>query len=123
MLHKDRKRIARLYDQRGTVYTAQKGTYNYPQILFPHLSFQEIAELKRILRTGLVTTRACKGEKRKRVYSFEIAKRKDVLEFCVLIYPYLKVEYKRNKIVEVWHEAGWCICDDVREEQKDVVGQ
>ena len=109
-----RKWIAKLYDQRGSINVIRKGKHKQPFLRFSKDSSSELSRIRYSARSGSIFPYGGRDHRREGEYNLVIAERRAVLELCVLIYPYLKVEEKKDKMREIWHEVGWCICNDVR---------
>lgn len=107
-----RKWIAKLYDQRGSINIRDRDKYKLTILQFSKGALWEVSKIRRGARSGSIFPCGGRDHRREGDYNLVIAERRAVLELCVLIYPYLKVEEKKDKMREIWREVGWCICSD-----------
>ncbi len=108
-----RKRLAEIYDESGQFNIPYSGTGESGSILVSCYNIKDVEEIRRLLEHNDVHTTVFKRKPPREGFTIFISKRRDVLLLCVTLFPYLKNQEKREKMVSNWRELGWCICENV----------
>jgi len=118
MRENKRRWIAEQYDQRGTMGQPHVRSHQPGVISFTNINDKETAALTSTLEAAGIHTATYKKSGGTETPVIKVQRHKDIMILCVYIYPYLKTEWKRERIVEVWREAGWCICEQAEKDKR-----